>query len=42
MQSCRNHWRALTRFLTNGTIPLTNNLAEREPGIIGRVGVARA
>ncbi len=36
VQYCRNHWCALTRFLTDGTIPLTNNLAERELGIIGR------
>ena len=33
---CRNHWAALTRFLDDGRIPLTNNLAEREPGVIGR------
>jgi transposase len=36
VQYCRNHWCALTRFLTDGTIPMTNNLAERELGIIGR------
>ena len=36
IQYCQNHWQALTRFLTDGTIPLTNNLAERELGVIGR------
>lgn len=36
VQYCRNHLRALTRFLTNGAIPLTNNLAERELGLVGR------
>jgi transposase len=36
VQYCRNHWRALTRFLTDGAIPMTNNLAERELGIVGR------
>ena len=33
---CRNHWLALTRFMTDGSIPMTNNLAERELGLIGR------
>jgi transposase len=33
---CRNHWCALTRFMTNGAIPMTNNVAERELGVIGR------
>jgi hypothetical protein len=33
---CRNHWTALTRFVEDGAIPLTNNLAERELGVIGR------
>mgnify|MGYP002631864986 CR=1 FL=1 len=36
IQYCRNHWRALTRFMTNGSIPMTNNLAERELGVFGR------
>ena len=36
VQYCRNHWRALTRYMTDGTIPMTNNLAERELGLIGR------
>lgn len=36
IQYCRNHWRALTRFMTAGSIPMTNNLAERELGVIGR------
>ena len=36
IQYCFNHWRALTRFMTNGRIPMTNNLAERELGPIGR------
>ena len=26
----RNHWKALTRFVDNGRIPLDNNLAERQ------------
>lgn len=33
---CRNHWQALTRFMTDGRVPMTNNLAERELGVIGR------
>jgi transposase/uncharacterized coiled-coil protein SlyX len=33
---CLNHWDALTRFLDDGRIPLTNNLAERELGVVGR------
>jgi transposase len=33
---CHNHWGALTRFMTDGAIPMTNNLAERELGVIGR------
>ena len=33
---CRRHWIALKRFLDDGRIPLTNNLAERELGVIGR------
>lgn len=33
---CRNHREPLRRFLTDGRIPLTNNLAERELGVIGR------
>lgn len=36
IQYCRNHWCALTRFMTDGAIPMTNNLAERELGMIGR------
>ena len=36
VQYCRNHWCALTRFLTDGAVPMTNNLAERELGIVGR------
>lgn len=36
VQYCKNHWRALTRFMTDGSIPMTNNLAERELGPIGR------
>jgi len=36
VQYCFNHWRALTRFMTDGSIPMTNNLAERELGPIGR------
>jgi hypothetical protein len=31
-----NHWKALTRFLEDGRIPLTNNQAERDLGPIGR------
>ena len=31
-----NHREALRRFLDHGMIPLTNNLAERELGVIGR------
>jgi hypothetical protein len=33
---CRNHWTALTQFVDDGAVPLTNNLAERELGVIGR------
>jgi len=33
---CRRHWLALKRFLDDGRVPLTNNLAERELGVIGR------
>ncbi len=36
IQYCRNHWQALVRFLSDGQIPLSNNLAERELGVIGR------
>ena len=36
IQYCRNQWRALTRFMTAGAIPMTNNLAERELGVFGR------
>ncbi len=36
IQYCRNHWRALTRFMTDGSIPMTNNIAERELGVFGR------
>jgi transposase len=36
IQYCWNHWRALTRFMTDGSTPMTNNLAERELGPIGR------
>jgi transposase len=36
VQYCFNHWRPLTRFMTDGSIPMTNNLAERELGPIGR------
>lgn len=36
IQYCRNHWCALTRFMTDGSIPMTNNLAERELGVFGR------
>ena len=36
IQYCFNHWCALTRFMTDGSIPMTNNLAERELGPIGR------
>ena len=36
VQYCKNHWCALTRFMTDGSIPMTNNLAERELGLIGR------
>jgi transposase len=36
IQYCFNHWCALTRFMTDGRIPMTNNLAERELGPIGR------
>ena len=36
IQYCFNHWCALTRFMTNGQIPMTNNIAERELGPIGR------
>ena len=36
IQYCRNQWRALTRFMTDGSIPMTNNLAERELGVFDR------
>lgn len=36
VQYCLNHWCALTRFMTDGAVPMTNNLAERELGPIGR------
>ena len=36
IQYCFNHWAPLTRFMTDGRIPMTNNLAERELGPIGR------
>lgn len=36
IQYCRNHWGPLTRFMTDGSIPMTNNLAERELGVFGR------
>ena len=36
IQYCRNHWCALTRFMTDGSTPMTDNLAERELGVIGR------
>lgn len=36
IQYCFNHWEALNRFMTDGRIPMTNNLAERELGPIGR------
>ena len=36
VQYCKNHWKALTRFLEDGRIPLTNNQAERDLGSIGR------
>ena len=36
VQYYQNHREALRRFLDNGKIPLTNNLAERELGVIGR------
>ena len=36
VQYYENHRDALRRFLTAGWIPLTNNLAERELGVIGR------
>jgi len=32
----QRHWRALSEMLTDGCVPLTNNLAERELGVIGR------
>lgn len=32
----RNHWMALTRFLEDGRIHLTNNRAERDLGPVGR------
>ncbi len=35
-QYYRNHRTALLRFLDDGRIPLSNNLAERELGVIGR------
>ena len=36
VQYCLNHWGPLTRFMTTGAVPMTNNLAERELGVIGR------
>ncbi len=36
IQYCLNHWHPLGRFLSDGEIPLSNNLAERELGLIGR------
>ena len=36
IQYCLNHWLPVTRFMTDGRIPMTNNLAERELGPIGR------
>ena len=36
VQYCKNHKDALHRFLDDGRIPMTNNLSERELGIIGR------
>jgi transposase len=33
---CQRHWAALKQFLADGCIPLTNNLSERELGVIGR------
>lgn len=36
IQYCRNHWGPLTRFMLDGQIPMTNNLAERELGVFGR------
>ena len=36
IQYCRNQWGPLTRFMTDGSIPMTNNLAERELGLFGR------
>ena len=32
----QRHWTALREMLKDGSIPLTNNLAERELGVIGR------
>lgn len=36
IQYCWNQWGPLTRFLIDGSVPMTNNLAERELGTIGR------
>jgi len=36
IQYCFNHWGVLQRAMMDGRIPLTNNLAERELGLIGR------
>ena len=36
IQYCSNHRKALRQCLTDGRIPLTNNLSERELGMIGR------
>jgi hypothetical protein len=44
IQFCINHWRALTRFRTDGSIPMTNNLAERDrmSSSVSRVPAATA
>lgn len=36
IQYCYNHKKALRQCLSDGRVPLTNNLAERELGVIGR------
>jgi transposase len=36
MQYVINHWTALRRFLQDGAVPIHNNLAERELGVVGR------
>ena len=38
MESMRNHWKGLTRFLDDPDIPLDNNLAERalRKPVVGR------